>query len=110
MALLTPPAATKVTSPTGISRQTGVSRQPEQGLLPRSKPGLRQQITLRRRQHASKQQPKEEIPGFMIHCFEQILTLASQHFSLYPFSRSPESYIILQSSQYRQNKLDKLDD
>lgn len=44
----------------------------------------------------------------MTHCFEQILTLASQHFPLYHFSRLPKSYIILQSREYRQNKLDIL--
>lgn len=65
-------------------------------------------IILRLRQYASNKQPKEEIPAYVTHCFEQILTLASQHFSLYHFSRSPESYITLQSSQHRQNKQDKL--
>lgn len=66
------------------------------------------QIILRLRQYASNKQPKEEIPVYMTHCFEQILTLASQHFPLYHFPRLPKSYIILQSRQHRQNKLDKL--
>lgn len=63
---------------------------------------------LRFRQYASNEQPKKEIPVYMTHCSEQILTLASQHFPLYHSFRSAESYIILQSSQYRQKKLDKL--
>lgn len=108
MRLLIPPNATQINPSTGISRQIEVSHEPAQGILPHFKQGLLHQIILRFRQYASSKQPKEEIPVYMTHCFGQILTLASQPFPFYHFSRSPESYIILQSSQYGQEKLDRL--
>lgn len=108
MILLSPPSATKVNSLSNRSITTEMSStNPNKAFLHTLSGDYCIKLYWDSRQYASNKQPKEEIPVYMTHCFEQILTLAGQHFLLYHFSRLPKSYIILQSRQYRQNKLDK---
>lgn len=98
MRLLIPPNASNADPPTGNIKTNRGLRETQEGIFHVLSKNYCIKL-LRLRQYAKNKQPKEEIPVYMTHCFEQKLTLASQHFSFYHFSRSPRGYIILQSSQ-----------